>query len=74
MPRGSHFQACVSIYRVAKEVKLTVIILLNLNRFSNYFTERFLGKFAVKSLLKIPPQPVYVARLRRETVMPENKR
>jgi len=38
------------------------IILSNLNRF--YFsTGRFPGKFAVKRILKIPPQLAYVATL-----------
>jgi len=36
------------------------IILSNLNRFEIFFTRRFLGKFVVKRILKIPP---YLARL-----------
>ena len=39
------------------------IILLNLNRFMNFFHCRFLGKFAVKCILKIPPHHAYVATL-----------
>jgi len=43
--------------RTAKEQeqnrnKRMAIILSNFNRFSIFFTERFLGKFAIKSLLK----------------------
>jgi len=34
---------------------LVTIILSNLNRFINFFTGRFLGKFAVKRILKIQP-------------------
>jgi len=53
--------------------KLMAIILSNLNRFT-FFTERFLGKFAVKWLLKIPRHLAYVATLLFETLMSENKR
>jgi len=49
------------------------IILSNLNRFT-FFTERFLGKFAVKWLLKIPRHLAFVATLLFETLMSENKR
>jgi len=49
--------------------KLVGIILSNLNRFSNYFIGRFLDKFAVKSLRKIPPYLVYVPTLPCETLM-----
>jgi len=38
------------------------------------FTRRFSGKFAVKSLLKIPPRLAYVATLPCETLVSENKR
>jgi len=44
------------------------IILSNLNRFKNFFTGRFLGKFAVKWIFKIPPHFEYVATLPRETL------
>jgi len=40
-----------------------------LDRFKNFFTERFLGKFAVKWVLKIPPHLAYVATLPCETLM-----
>ena len=46
--------------------------LSNLNRFTkfiNFWTERFLSKFAVKWLLKIPPHLPCVAKLSRETLM-----
>jgi len=33
-----------------------------------FFTERFLGKFAVKLLLKIPSHLVYASTLPRETL------
>jgi len=35
--------------------KLMAIILSNLNRFSNFFTERFIGKFAVSDLTELRP-------------------
>ena len=41
---------------------VTIIILSNLNR-SKKFTGRFLGKFAVKRILNIPPHVAYVATL-----------
>jgi len=43
------------------------IILSNLNRFTKNFTGRFLGEFAVKWILKIPPH--FVATLPCETLM-----
>jgi len=45
------------------------IILSNLNRFTNFFTGRFLGKFAVKCILKIPPHLAYAATPPCETLM-----
>ena len=45
------------------------IILSNLNLLKKFFTGRFLGKFAVKRILKIPPHLVYVATLPCETLM-----
>jgi len=45
------------------------IILSNLNRLKNKFTGRFLGKFAVKCILQIPPHLAYVATLPCETLM-----
>ena len=41
--------------------------------FQNFVNSRFLGKFAVKWLLKIPPNLAYVATLPCETLMSENK-
>ena len=46
----------------------------NLNRFSIFFTERFLGTFALKWLTKMPPHLPYAATLLCETLIPENKR
>jgi len=48
---------------------LMPIILSNLNRFKKKFTGRFLGKFAVKRILKIPPHLAHVATLPCETLM-----
>jgi len=45
------------------------IILSNLNGLKKRFTGRFLGKFAVKCILKIPPHLAYVATLHYETLM-----
>jgi len=46
------------------------IILSNLNRFTIFFSlEDFLGKFAVKWILKIPSHLAYVATLLCETLM-----
>jgi len=42
--------------------RLVTTILSNLNRFKK-ITERFLGKFVVKWILKIPPHLAYVATL-----------
>ena len=50
------------------------IILSNRNRFTPFFTDRFLGKFVVNYWLKTPPLPVYVDTLPYETLMSENKR
>ena len=44
-------------------------ILSNLNRFTKIFTERFLDKFAVKWILKIPPHLAYVVTLPCKTLM-----
>ena len=44
-------------------------ILSNLNRFTIFFTGRFLSKFAVKWILKIPPHRASVATLPCETLM-----
>jgi len=41
--------------------RFTTVILSNLNRFRNIFTGRFLGKSALKWILKIPPHRAYVA-------------
>ena len=48
--------------------RLMTIILSNLNRFKKIIG-RFLGKFAVKWILKIPPHFACVATLLRETLM-----
>ena len=48
---------------------LMTIILSNLNRFIYFFTERFLGKFAIKCILKILPNLAYVATLRCKILM-----
>jgi len=45
------------------------VILPNLNRFTIFFTERFLLKFAVKCILNIPPHVAYVATLPCETLI-----
>jgi len=45
------------------------VILSNFNRFQKKITVRFLGKFAVKWLLKIPPNLAYVATPPCETLM-----
>jgi len=44
------------------------IILPNLNRFRK-FTERFLAKFAVKCIFKIPPHLAYIVTLPCETLV-----
>ena len=44
------------------------IILSNLNRFQNFFTGRFTGKFSI-TILDIPPPLAYVATLPCETLM-----
>jgi len=49
--------------------RLMTIILSNLDHFKNFFTGRFLGKFAVKWILKIPPHLADVATLPSETLM-----
>jgi len=52
--------------------RLVNIILSNLDRFKK-ITGRFLGQFAVKWLLKIPPHLAYVATLPDETLMPAKR-
>jgi len=52
-----------------KKGRLVTIILSILNRFKNFFTGIFLGKFAVKWISKIPPHFAYVATLPCETLM-----
>jgi len=47
-------------------------IILSKTDFQDFFTERFLGIYAVNCLLKILPQLVYVATLPCETLMLEN--
>jgi len=48
---------------------LVTTILSNLNRFTIFFTARFLRKFAVKCILNIPPHLAYVATLHCGTLM-----
>jgi len=50
--------------------RLITIILSNLNRFKKCFSGRFLGKFAAKWILQIPPQLAHFATLPCETLMP----
>jgi len=59
------------IYRVGQKRghKLITIILSNFNRFTIFFTRRFLDKFAVKYILEIPPHLAYVATLPCGTLM-----
>jgi len=45
------------------------IILSILNGLKNFLTGRFLGKFAVKWISKIPPHLAYVATLPCETLI-----
>jgi len=71
-------------YRLSESIKgwskkvrpqTRAIILWNLNGFTNKkFAGKFLSKFAVNWLLKIPPPRAYVATLPCETLMSENKR
>ena len=49
--------------------RFVTILLSNLNRLKTTFTGRFLGKFAVKWILKIPSHLAYVATLPCETLM-----
>jgi len=49
--------------------RLMTTILSNLNRFKKNFIRRFLGKFVVKWVLKIPSHHAYVATLPCETLM-----
>ena len=49
--------------------RLMTIILSNLNDLQNFFTGRFLGKFAVKLILNIPPHLAYVATQPCETLV-----
>ena len=63
-----------SIYRLGQKSRATkyrhmIIILSNLYRFQKNFTERFLGNFVVKWILKMPPHLAYVATLPYETLM-----
>jgi len=64
-------QSYLELYRVGQKRghKLMNIILSNLNRFTNFFTGRFLSKFAVKWILEIPPHIAYVATLHCETLL-----
>ena len=58
------------IYKKRGHRLMTIgLILSNLNRLKIFFTERFLRKFAVNCILKIPPYFAYVATMTRETLM-----
>ena len=46
----------------------------NFNRFSKFFSGRFLDKFALKWFNKIAALPAYVATLPCETLLSRNKR
>jgi len=59
---------CVS-YSIRSFYRVGPKNLPNLNRFTNFFTERFTGKFAIKCLFKIPPHLAFVATLPCETLM-----
>ena len=59
-------------YRVGnknRRHRLVTIILSNLNRFRKKITRKFLGNFAVKRILKVPPHLAYIATLPCETFM-----
>jgi len=58
----------------AKKVghRLLTIILSSLNRLKK-FNGRFLAKFVVKWILKLPPHLAYVATVSRETLMSSKK-
>ena len=45
------------------------IILSKLNQLKKNFTGRFVGKYVVKWILKIPPHLAYIATLACETLM-----
>ena len=68
----SDLYICLSVYmyRVGQKRghRLMAIILSNLNRLK-HFTGRFLGKFAVKRILKVTSHLAYVATLPCETLM-----
>jgi len=49
--------------------RLLTVILSKLSDLRSVFAGRFLGKFAVKLMLKIPPHLAYVATLPCETLM-----
>ena len=49
--------------------RLLTTILSNFNRFTFFFTERFLSKFAAKWILNISPHLAHVAKLPCETLM-----
>ena len=56
-----------------RDHRLMTIILSVLNRFKIFFIRRYLGKFAVKRVPKIPPHLAYVATLPCETLMSTKK-
>jgi len=60
-------EGATSVRRVGKKRRhrIMTIFLSKLNRYRKCFTERFLGKFAAKRILNIPPHLAYVATLPR---------
>jgi len=76
---GRYYKNTVRVYRFTTEYvnykvgkkrghRLLAIILSNLNRFTKFFHLRFLGKFADKCILNIPPHIAYVATLLCKTL------
>ena len=61
--------AIVSTRKLQGGPQIMTIILSIVNRFKNFFTERFLCIFAVKLISKIPPHVVYVATLPCKALM-----
>jgi len=70
--RGTETDTTTEIYRVGQKNGATDSwpqFCQILTDFKNNFTERFLSKFAVKCMLKIPPHLAYVVTLPCETLM-----
>jgi len=63
------------VYTVSFKKQSTIILSItspNVDRFSNFFTDRFTSKYATKSSLAIPPHLTCVAELPCETSVSEN--